>query len=86
VPVPDGSPHCSTKIEATVSRWHGVLSKKPCLASERKELTVHGALSASRLTFTSPRSVAMVTSVGASFPGLPGGLSTDLAGFWPSLA
>ena len=37
-----------------VSRWHVVSSKKPCLARERKELTVHGALSASRLTFTSP--------------------------------
>ena len=54
-------------------------SKKPCLARDRNELAAQGALSESRLIFTSPWSVAMITSVGASFGGLPGGGSTGLA-------
>src|SRR5690349_19790881 len=63
VPVPDGSPHWSTKMElgAVVRRWHGVLSKKPCLASETNEVTVHGAVSASRLPLRVPIDVFMVT-------------------------
>ena len=45
MPVPVGSPHCSTANSgAAVSRWHGVPSKYPCWARLTKLLTVHGAL------------------------------------------
>src|SRR6186713_2267081 len=41
-------------IPESASRWHLVLSKYPCSASETKELTVHGALAQSNVMVTGP--------------------------------
>ena len=59
-----------------VSRWHGVLSKKPCLASDTKEFTVHGVLSASSFAPIEPIDVVIVTSTVPCTSGVDGGLET----------
>src|SRR3954451_210078 len=86
VPVPDGSPHCNTKmvLGETVSRWHGVLSKKPCSASDTKELTVQGAVSASKVAFSVPMDVFIVTGTFPWTSGVGGGGFTLRVALWAS--
>src|SRR5262245_61949319 len=59
-PVPDGSPHCGTKMPVVVIRWQEVLSKKCLLARYVKLLAVHGAFAVSTATLITPRFVVIV--------------------------
>src|SRR2546423_484134 len=67
-PVPDGSPHCSTKMPAVVSRWH-LLPLKNCLPARNEKLVaVHGASVRSSCASTTPWFVVIVM---VSMPDLP---------------
>src|SRR5512135_843735 len=77
LPVPRGSPHCSTYSGlAVVSRWQCVLLKYFWPARYTNELTVQVALLFSRSMTTSPRLVRMVAWYLARQSGLVGGLPT----------
>ena len=62
MPVPVGSPHCSTNGSIVDSRWQWVLLKYFLAARYTKELTVQVALLFSRLMTTLPRLVWMVAT------------------------
>ena len=66
-------------MPAVVIRWQDTSSKYPWSASERNELTVHGAASWSRVAFRSPTVVPMVTLTSPVSGASAGGGSTSLA-------
>src|SRR4029079_14374580 len=81
VPVPVGSPHCSTLREPFVSRWEGVLSKYFWPARLTKELTVHGAFERSSSTVTTLPSITRSTfEVGGVVGAVVAGAVTCRAG------
>ena len=75
-PVPVGSPHWTTKMLLVTSRWHGVLLKNFCRASETKLFTVHGAAARSSRNCSVPWLVATRAVTVPEAAALVGGRAT----------
>jgi hypothetical protein len=85
LPVPVGSPHCSTKRPAVVSRWHGVSSKKCFWARKTNDETVCGAaLPLSDKTISPQLVVIVAVQVASSASVFGGGLSYVCV--WPGVS